>query len=62
MQELSFFTDGSGLKLTIAGWFTPKLRSIEKQGIEPDFPAKDDFATATIDEGLEEAIRILLQQ
>lgn len=36
VQELSDFTDGSVLKLTVAEWLTPKGRSIEKDGITAD--------------------------
>ena len=30
--------DGSGLKVTVAQYFTPKGRSIQAKGIEPDYP------------------------
>lgn len=40
VQELSDFPDGSSLKLTVAEWLTPKLRSIEKNGITPDIEVK----------------------
>lgn len=36
VQELSDFSDGSTLKLTVAEWLTPNGRSIEKDGITPD--------------------------
>lgn len=36
VQELQQLSDGSSIKLTIAEWFTPKGRIINKQGIEPD--------------------------
>jgi len=36
VQTVVGLKDGSGLKLTIARYFTPKLRSIQEQGIVPD--------------------------
>lgn len=36
VQDYSEFTDGSALKLTVALWYTPKNRSIDKDGIAPD--------------------------
>jgi len=36
VQTVVGLKDGSGLKLTIARYYTPKLRSIQKQGIVPD--------------------------
>ena len=37
MQTVIELEDGSGLKLTIARYYTPKGRSIQERGIEPDF-------------------------
>lgn len=36
VQDLTELPDGSSVKLTIAKWFTPKGRSIDEVGIEPD--------------------------
>ncbi len=36
VQELSDMKDGSTIKVTIAKWFTPNDRSINKNGLEPD--------------------------
>jgi carboxyl-terminal processing protease len=36
VQTVVGLKDGSGLKLTIARYYTPKLRSIQEQGIVPD--------------------------
>ncbi len=36
VQDYTEFDDGSALKLTVALWFTPKGRSIDKDGIAPD--------------------------
>ena len=37
VQTVIELEDGSGLKLTIARYYTPKGRSIQERGIEPDF-------------------------
>ncbi|MDD2785821.1 MAG: S41 family peptidase [Patescibacteria group bacterium] len=36
VQDYSDFSDGSAIKITIAEWLTPKGRSINKIGIQPD--------------------------
>ena len=36
VQEVVNLSDGSELKITIARWFTPAGKNIDKQGIEPD--------------------------
>lgn len=36
VQELQSLSDGSAVKVTVAKWLTPKGRSIEGEGIEPD--------------------------
>ena len=36
VQELIELTDGSALKITIAAWYTPSGRQINKEGINPD--------------------------
>jgi carboxyl-terminal processing protease len=36
VQDYEQFPDGSGLKITIAEWLTPKGRAINKNGIAPD--------------------------
>lgn len=43
VQDLETFPDGSALKLTIAEWFTPFGRNINKEGITPDVVVKQDF-------------------
>lgn len=58
VQELSDFTDGSTLKLTVAEWLTPKGRSIEKDGILPDIAVKltDEDRKAEKDPQMERAL------
>jgi carboxyl-terminal processing protease len=40
VQSIMQLSDGSGLKLTTARYFTPKGRSIQAKGIEPDIQVK----------------------
>ena len=41
VQTVIELEDGSGLKLTIARYFTPKGRSIQERGIQPDYLVED---------------------
>lgn len=46
VQEVENLGDGSQLKVTIAKWYTPKGKNIDKAGIKPDVEVKlseDDF-------------------
>lgn len=43
VQDLQNFADGSALKLTIAEWYTPFGRNINKEGIKPDVEVKVDW-------------------
>lgn len=36
VQELTDLMGGSSIRITVAKWFTPKDRTIDKEGIEPD--------------------------
>lgn len=57
VQTLLSLPDGSGLKLTIARYFTPKDRSIQAKGISPDIvvpsrkPSSDEEKLAKADGG-----------
>jgi carboxyl-terminal processing protease len=57
VQQLINFNDGSELKVTIASWYTPSGKSINKQGITPDKTVKisDDQAKAHQDPQLDAA-------
>ena len=74
VQDFEVLFDGSGLKLTIAKWFTPKGRKIDGEGIVPDIVIEEMFAevkSATAneagefevvevkDKGLEKALELL---
>jgi carboxyl-terminal processing protease len=41
VQQVIDLADGSGLKLTVARYFTPSHRSIQDRGIQPDVSAPD---------------------
>jgi len=58
IQEAQDLPGGSGLHITTARWLLPKGRSIEKEGITPDFEVKDDPKTE-IDEQLEKALKLV---
>lgn len=66
VQDFQEYEDGSALKLTVAKWFTPKDRQIDKIGIVPDIAVDPMFVTSTpgssmpyIDKGLEKALELL---
>ena len=46
VQTLIELEDGSGLKLTIARYYTPKGRSIQERGITPDFLVSEEGGEA----------------
>jgi carboxyl-terminal processing protease len=50
VQTIIELEDGSGLKLTVARYYTPRNRSIQEQGIAPDVVVADG-APARADEG-----------
>ena len=55
VQEISFFGDGTALKLTIAHWLSPKQQPIQDEGVTPEFISIDDPETQ-LDEALERAL------
>lgn len=67
VQDFEALPDGSALKITIANWYTPKDRQINKQGIMPDVvldkmleELKDKNGNITYkDLGLEKALELL---
>jgi len=63
VQDLVNLEDGSSVKITIAKWYTPKGRSIDEQGIEPDVKVEmtaEDF-NKDKDPQLDKAIEIIRQ-
>ena len=61
VQSTEEFKDGSVLKYTIAEWFTPSGKAINKEGIKPDFEVKlnADDIKAKRDPQLDKAIEII---
>jgi carboxyl-terminal processing protease len=57
VQEVSNFGDGSLLKVTVARWFTPAGKNIDKEGIEPDIKVEltAENAKAGVDTQLDAA-------
>jgi carboxyl-terminal processing protease len=50
VQAVEPLRDGSGLKLTIARYYTPGGRAIQAKGIEPDVVVKERLAPTAIEE------------
>ena len=50
VQDFEVFPDGSALKLTIAEWFTPNGKNINKEGIKPNIEVKEDWENEKIGE------------
>ncbi len=63
VQRLNSLRDGGTLKVTIARWYTPSGKNIDKEGIKPDSEVKfsaEDFA-AKKDPQLDAALKSLQQ-
>ena len=63
VQEVDKLSDGSSLRYTIAKWYTPNGKNIDKVGIKPDMEVvmKKEDAAKDIDTQLEAAIAYLTQ-
>ncbi|RKW21988.1 S41 family peptidase [Candidatus Gracilibacteria bacterium] len=61
VQQPIELKDGSMIKITIAKWFTPKDKNIDKEGIEPDVEVKltKEDVEKKYDRQLEEAKKVL---
>ena len=57
VQTLERFSDGSSLKVTIARWFTPGGKNIDKEGIDPQ--EKVENSNKNSDSQLQKAFEIL---
>lgn len=61
VQEVADFADGSSMRFTIAKWFTPNGRSVNKVGLTPDIIVEvlDEDAEKNYDRQKEEAAKYL---
>lgn len=59
IQEAQELSGGAGLHITTARWLLPNGKSIDKEGIMPDYEVADNPETE-VDEQLEKGIEILL--
>ncbi len=63
VQDFEVLPDGSAIKITVARWYTPKDRQIDKSGIEPDVKIEEMFVKQKDetykDVGLEKALELL---
>lgn len=64
VQEFSAFSSGAVLKVTVARWFTPAGKNIDKEGIDPNVKVEltEADAKAGNDTQLNKALEILKQQ
>jgi len=54
------FNDGSTARITIANWYTPKQRVIQKQGLMPDVVVEQpDAKSSGGDTQLDKAVDVL---
>jgi carboxyl-terminal processing protease len=62
VQDYTEYNDGSALKLTVALWYTPKDRSIDKDGITPDIFVLNTFEDFNndFDPQMEKALDLLV--
>ena len=65
VQRLITLEDGSAVKLTVSGWFTPNGNNIQGSGIEPDVETEYDTdlaETEGLDSQVEKGIEILKEK
>lgn len=62
IQEAEDLPGGAGLHITIARWLLPSGKSIDKEGIMPDFEVKMDEKDQTKDPQMDKAVEVLLKQ
>lgn len=60
VQEALDLEGGAGLHVTIARWLLPSGKTIDKEGVSPDFEVKMDEQDDTKDPQLNKAIELLL--
>lgn len=59
IQEAQDLSGGAGLHITIARWLLPSGKSIDKEGVKPDYEVKMDEKDETKDPQLDKAIELL---
>lgn len=61
VQDFEMFPDGSALKLTVAEWYTPSGRNINKEGIAPDVEVIEEWDKEKVGEDVmvEKAMELL---
>lgn len=59
VQEIVDLGDGSGIKITVAKWYTPDNVSISETGIVPDIIIEDSNPLDTTDEVLDRALQFI---
>lgn len=62
VQELIGLSDGSLLTLTVARYFSPNDRNIDKQGVEPDIPLERASASSARDAACRELVSLVAQR
>jgi len=60
VQELKMLPDGSSLKITVAKWYTPKMRTIDQLGIQPDVEV--DLKKADVEAKKDPQLEVALQE
>lgn len=59
-QEVTELSDGSSVRITVANWYTPRERVIQKQGLTPDVVVeRPDSAPGAKDPQLDKAVDVL---
>lgn len=61
VQDFEMFPDGSALKLTVAEWYTPNGRNINKEGIVPDIEVVEEWDKEKVGEDvmIDKALELL---
>lgn len=62
VQQLMRLSDGSGIKVTVAKWYTPKGKSINENGLVPDITIEDKNREDAVDDVQAYAIHFLLEK
>ena len=65
VQKVLYLNDGSGMKLTISHYYTPKGNDIHEVGIEPDVEVEldvDKYLDEDIDTQYDKAIEVLKEK